>query len=86
MPRIDPLARERRGLFVRFVDWFSRRKLGKQLGKATAPGPLHIYAHHPGVLMAVGAFEMGAERWSAVPAHLKTLAQVRAATLIGCPF
>jgi len=86
MSRIPKIEAADAGWLTRLVFWLSKRKLGKQLGKAIAPGPLGVYAHHRGVLMAVGSFEMAAERWRLVEARLRTLAQIRTATLIGCPF
>ena len=86
MSRVPKLSPESCGLFTRLVFWMAERKMGKRLGKAVAPGPLGVYAHHPGVLRAVGSFEMAAEGWRLLPARLRTLAQIRAATLVGCPF
>ncbi len=36
--------------------------------------------------MSYGAFESGLERCQRVPVRLKTLAMIRTATLVGCPF
>jgi hypothetical protein len=86
MSRIPKLEKKKAGLFAQLAAWMSKRKMRAALGKAIAPGPIGVYAHHSGVLSAVGAFEMLAERWNRVEPRLKTLASLRAATLVGCPF
>jgi len=43
-------------------------------------------AHHPGILVAVAAFELGFERARDVDARLKELAVLKAASLVGCRF
>lgn len=68
------------GLFVRFVYSMTKRKLHKIVE------PLRISAHHPGLLWGYGQMEqsmMGSHR---IDESLKSLAEIRAATLVGCPF
>ena len=86
MSRIPKVEPREAGWLARIAFWFSRRKMKSRLGKAIAPGPLGVYAHHSGVLRAAGAFEMAAEGWDKVEPRLISLAQIRAAALIGCPF
>ena len=69
-----------RGLFLRLVYWFSRRRFGRDLE------PLAVIAHHRGVLMAAGAYEMVIERARLVDQRLKVLASLKTASLIGCVF
>ena len=74
------LARSRQSLFVRFVRWFARRKLGRDTG------PMRVMTHHAGVLVGVGAMESALERCHALPSRIKSVAQIQAARRIGCPF
>ena len=83
MSRIEPVDPRTLGffsrLFVRFVGWVTRRKLGKNLSSG------RIAAHHPRLLFGRSMMEaqlMGARR---VDERLKTLASMRAAMLVGCP-
>ncbi len=74
--RLPWLARQ----FTRFVYWMCRRKLGHVIM------PLQIAAHRPLLLLGVGMMEDGLNRSQALAPAVKTLASVRAATRIGCPF
>jgi hypothetical protein len=78
MARIEGL--EARGLFLRFVYWLTRRKVG------TVVEPVRVLAHHPTLLMGVGHMERAFEKSRHVDSTLKSLVQVRAAAMIGCPF
>jgi hypothetical protein len=80
MTRIEGVPRRRAGLFVRFAYWLAKRRLGK------VPEPINITAHHPWIFRGYGAYEMTLERARLVDARLKTLASLKAAALIGCPF
>jgi hypothetical protein len=71
---------ERVGPFARFAFWLSRRRLGKVVE------PLAVHARHPAIFQAYAGYEFGLGRAHKVPARLKTLASLKAATLIGCPF
>jgi hypothetical protein len=71
---------ERAGLFVRFVYWMVRRKLGRVVL------PVKITAHHPRLLRSMGEMEAGQMAARSVDISLKSLASVKVATLIGCPF
>jgi len=69
-----------RNLVVRLIYWLTRRKLGR------VPTPSLVAGHHARILVAHGVMEqmhLGSQR---VPAALKLLAQIRTATLVGCPF
>jgi len=80
MARIDGVEARQAGLFVRFAYWLTRRKLGRVVA------PVKITAHHPRLLRAMAAMEMGQEAARSVDAPLKMLAQIKVAMLIGCPF
>jgi 4-carboxymuconolactone decarboxylase len=74
------------GWFTRLVYWFVRRKFGQLTGQSRLVEPVKIAAHHPRLLRAMGQMESGLEAARSVPAELKALASLRAATLVGCPF
>ncbi len=80
MPRITPLPDDRLGLLARIACWFSKRKLGK------VPGPLRVVAHSSTALKAMGGFELSFEKFAKVEPRLMSLAVLRTATLVGCPF
>jgi hypothetical protein len=80
MARIQGIEPAEAGLFIRFVYWMTRRKLGRVIL------PVKIAAHHPGLLRAIGAMEAGQAAAQSVPAPIKALAGLKAATLVGCPF
>ncbi len=80
MARIEGVAGEKAGMFVRLVYFMTKRKLGRVVT------PVKITAHHPRLLRAYGHMEMGQEAATTVPSQLKMLAQVKVAMQIGCPF
>lgn len=80
MARIQGIEPAEAGLFTRFVYWMTRRKLGRVIL------PVKIAAHHPRLLRAIGAMEAGQAAAQSVPAPIKALAGLKAATLVGCPF
>jgi hypothetical protein len=74
------------GWLTRVVFWMVRRKVGQLTGRAHVVEPVRITAHHPRLLMAYGQMEMGQEAAHSVPAATKTLAGVKVASLVGCPY
>jgi hypothetical protein len=80
MARIEGLEPRGASLFIRFVYWMVKRKLGRVIQ------PIQIAAHHPRLLRAVGQMEMGQEAAKTVDAALKALVDIKTAMLIGCPF
>jgi hypothetical protein len=78
--RIEEVTEGQAGLFVRLAYWFSKRKVGK------VADPLKVMGHHAWVSFGYGMFEMASERALLVDPKLKDLAQIKAATLVGCPF
>ncbi|PYT26996.1 MAG: hypothetical protein DMG57_19695 [Acidobacteria bacterium] len=80
MARIRPLEAGETGWFVRLVYWFTKRKLGRVVM------PVKITAHHPRLLRAYGEMETGQAAARSVEPALKSLAEIKAATMIGCPF
>jgi AhpD family alkylhydroperoxidase len=65
---------------VRLFYWFSRRRIDEVLE------PLSITAHHRGVLLGYGGFELALDNSNRVDDRLKELAVLRVATRIGCAF
>jgi hypothetical protein len=80
MSRINGIKDREAGWFARLVYRFARQRLGR------VPVPLRVMAHHSWVLAGSGGFEMALERSHAVEERVKVLAEIRAATLVGCPF
>jgi alkylhydroperoxidase family enzyme len=80
MPRLRELRETRPGWLARIVYAVTRRKLGK------VPESVKVLHRNPAILTAVGAYETALERASAAPARLKSLAELRVALMVGCPF
>src|SRR5262245_52424870 len=74
------------GWWTRLVYWFVRRKFSKLTGQDRLVEPVKIAAHHGRLLKAMGQMEGALEAARSVPAGLKLLASLQAATLTGCPF
>jgi len=86
MPRMEGLEPRDASFLTRVIYSMVRRKMGKLVGQNRLVEPIKIMAHHPRVLRAVGQMEMAQEGATTVPATLKSLAQIRTASLVGCPF
>jgi 4-carboxymuconolactone decarboxylase len=86
MARMNGLEPHQVGWYTRLVYWFVRRSIGKLTGRSRLVEPVKIAAHHPRLLKALGQMEMGQAAAAAVPASVKALAGIKAATLVGCPF
>jgi 4-carboxymuconolactone decarboxylase len=80
MARISGVEAKDAGPFTRFLYWMTRRKVGRVIV------PFKITAHQPRLLVAMGGMEMGQQALRSVDAKLKVLAEIKAATLVGCPF
>jgi len=68
------------GIFIRIVYALTRRKVGRVVM------PVKIAAHHPGILWGYGQMEQSLFSSRRVDDSLKSLATLRVATLVGCPF
>ena len=86
MARMNGLEPHQAGWYTRLVYWFVRRGIGRITGRSRLVVPVKITAHHPRLLRAYGQMEMGQGAATSVPAALKELAGLKAATLVGCPF
>ena len=80
MARIRGVEPNEAGLFTRFLFWMIKRKVGRLILASK------ITAHQPRLLRANGEMEMGQRAMKTVEAKLKMLAELKVATLIGCPF
>jgi alkylhydroperoxidase family enzyme len=80
MARIAGVPASRAGAFVRYAYRMAKRLTGK------VPEPLTIVAHNPWIFRAYSAYEYALGRATTVDKRLKTLAGLKAAALVGCPF
>lgn len=69
---------EPRGVLGRMMRWYSRRTYADVLDNGL------VLWHHKRALVATLLHEKQIERFDALPPGLRTLAELRAATLIGC--
>lgn len=76
--RIAPVAKP--GPLARVAYAVSRRRFGK------VPEPLTVWAHHRGVMLATIRHESSVARWKALDPTCKSLAVLRSAQVIGCPW
>jgi hypothetical protein len=86
MARIAGVESNQAGLMTRMLYRLVRRKMRALTGTDRVPEPIRVTAHHPRLLMALGQMEMGQAAAKSVDPALKTLASLKVATLIGCPF
>ncbi|MGA3194774.1 MAG: hypothetical protein ABSD39_07180 [Terriglobales bacterium] len=68
------------GLFTGIVYSVTKRKVGRVIE------PTKITAHHSRILWGYGQMEQALGASSLVDSALKHLAEIRVATLVGCPF
>lgn len=68
------------GLFTRIVYSLTKRKVGRVVL------PVQIVAHHRKLLWGYGQMEQSLLGSRLVDTSLKDLADLRVATLVGCPF
>lgn len=69
-----------RRLFVGLVYHLTRRRLGKVIM------PVQVTAHHPTIFWGYLQMEQSQLGSKLMDAKLKGLAELRVATLVGCPF
>ena len=80
MARISKVPEREAGPFGCLAYKLSRRRFGKEVK------PLTVMAHHPRLLLGYGMFELAFERSNLVDERLKSLAVLKAATMVGCEF
>ncbi len=79
MSRITGVSRGG-SILARVAFFFSRRKVGRVIQ------PVRVHALHSRLLLGYGHMEMAQEKADKVPGMVKSLAQVRVAMRVGCPF
>jgi len=86
MARIQGVEPHEAGWFTRLIYWFVKREIKKLTGQPRLLEPIKIAAHHPRLLRALGQMEAGQAAATSVSITLKSLASLKTATLVGCPF
>jgi AhpD family alkylhydroperoxidase len=88
MARIPAVTPSRAGLKTKLILRFGPRMMEKLTGRRPENGlePIAIYAHAPELLGGVLKVEQAAAKAGRVDANLKNLAQLKAATIIGCEY
>jgi 4-carboxymuconolactone decarboxylase len=86
MARMKGVEPQEAGWLTRLIYWMVRREVGKLTGHSRLIEPIKIAAHHPRLLTALGQMERGQAAARSVPDRLKSLACIKAATLVGCPY
>lgn len=84
MARIPGAANNQGGLirrlFVGIVYSLTKRRLGRLIM------PVQVTAHHPKILWGYGQMEQTQASSELICPKLKGLAELRVATVVGCPF
>jgi hypothetical protein len=80
MAKIDPVAPNQAGWLLKAANRYSKRRVGRELE------PSAVLAHHTAILGAYGLFELASGRAKSVPDRIKSLAELKAAMMVGCPF
>ena len=82
MARIKGVPPEKAGLWTRVAYWYTKRKFGRVMES------LKITAHSPQLLRGIGKMEMAqaAILKNNSQAALVGLAEIKVATMVGCPF
>jgi hypothetical protein len=84
MARISGASRKQGGLIrqllVRIVYFLTQRRLGRVIM------PIQVTAHHPRIFWGYLQMEQSQMGSKLIDARLKGLAELRVATLVGCPF
>jgi hypothetical protein len=84
MARISGAPLNQGGLFRRLFLQIVYSLTEKRLGRVVMP--VQVTAHHPKIFWGYGQMEQSQLASKLVDARLKGLAQLRVATLVGCPF
>ena len=79
MARIEGI-KQGGSLLAKIAFFFSKKKVGK------VTTPVRITALHTQILKGYGRMELAQDKANEVAPEIKILAQVRAATIIGCPY
>ena len=68
------------GLLRRYVYRATRKRFDRDLE------PIGVMGHHARVMMGMGAYELAMEKADKLDARLRSLAEIKAALLVGCEF
>jgi hypothetical protein len=81
MARIQGVPAEKAGLWTRIAYWYTKRSFGRLMEA------VKITAHNPQLLRGVGKMEMAQKALlKSVDPVLVTLAELKVAMMVGCPF
>lgn len=80
MSRIEGVRDGQGNPFVRFAYRETRRRVGRVIE------PMRVLARRPLLLAGNGAMELAFERSHAADEHVKELATLKVASLVGCEF
>lgn len=80
MARIPGVEAGDAGWLTRIAYYFTKRKFRRVVF------PMKVHAHHPGLFRSMVWMETGQMGAKSVDAILKSIAQIKVAMLIGCPF
>lgn len=86
MARLSGVEPAQASWLTRLIYRIVRRKIKQITGQDRLVEPIKIMAHHPRLLRALGAMESGQAAACLVDPALKTLASIKTAMLIGCPY
>lgn len=88
MARIAGVPARRASIGVKLAYYFTRRALRKLAGRETDQmlEPLGILAHSPRLLSGYGKLELAIGKLNRIDRHLSDLAELKAATLMGCEY
>ncbi|MBO0883681.1 MAG: carboxymuconolactone decarboxylase family protein [Mycobacterium sp.] len=88
MARIAGVPARQAGVGVKLAYHFTRRALRKLAGRETDQmlEPLSVLAHSPKLLAGYGRLEQALAKLHHVDRHLSDLAELKAATMMGCEY
>ena len=80
MSRSQGVSDHQAGLVTRLLFWLAKRALGR------VPRGMRVRAFDPKYLRRAVRMDLYAAAPGTVPMHLKELAQLKVALMVGCPF
>ncbi|MGC4051265.1 MAG: carboxymuconolactone decarboxylase family protein [Paludibaculum sp.] len=86
MSRIEGIAPQRAGLFLRLFYRMAVKVTGKLTGSEVLPQPITVAALQPKLLWGTAGMEQALSSCRSVPPNLKCLASMAAARTIGCAY
>jgi hypothetical protein len=78
--RIEAVEEYQLSWMLKPLTWAMKRRLGKVVT------PLKVWAHRPGITIAMSIFMQSIESSKVTPEPLKRMVCLRAAQMIGCVF